>query len=179
MENWWNSTRENQSTRRKACLGSTLSASNLTRSGLVLKSEYTNVFISYLTDNTMCFIRGFRLPPRFWWDLRFYGILRSVEWWSFTDVSGQRVGPIFKGQEVQGEKNTPEERRSQQCVFSLETTIRTLLYREIIVGYLKNNMLCAENAEFLFLCSIWRFIYVPPYLKWFFFFKMWRPAFLW
>jgi hypothetical protein len=27
--------------------------------------------------------------------------LRSVEWWSFTDVAGQRIGSIFKGQEVQ------------------------------------------------------------------------------
>jgi hypothetical protein len=34
-------------------------------------------------------------------DLRFSGILRSV-WWQFlTDVSGQLIGPILKGQEIQ------------------------------------------------------------------------------
>jgi hypothetical protein len=32
------------------------------------------------------------------------GILRRVEWYFFTDVSGQRIGPIFKGQEVQEKK---------------------------------------------------------------------------
>jgi hypothetical protein len=35
-------------------------------------------------------------------------ILRSVEWWSFTDVSGPRIGAIFKGQEVQEEKHNCE-----------------------------------------------------------------------
>jgi hypothetical protein len=30
------------------------------------------------------------------------GTLCSVEWQSFTDVSGQRISPILKGQEVQG-----------------------------------------------------------------------------
>jgi hypothetical protein len=37
---------------------------------------------------------------KFCWDLCSSVILRSVEWSSFTDVSGQRVGRIFKGQEV-------------------------------------------------------------------------------
>ena len=32
-----------------------------------------------------------------------FGILRSVEWQFLTDVSGQPVGPIFKGQAVQEE----------------------------------------------------------------------------
>jgi hypothetical protein len=41
------------------------------------------------------------------WDLRSSGVLRSVEWQSFTDVSGERIGPIFKGQEVQEEKMRP------------------------------------------------------------------------
>jgi hypothetical protein len=31
-------------------------------------------------------------------------MLRSVEWQYFTDVSGQRIGTICKGQEVQEEK---------------------------------------------------------------------------
>jgi hypothetical protein len=43
----------------------------------------------------------FRLPLPCLRDLRSAGILRSVEWQSFTDVSGKHVGPIFKGQEVQ------------------------------------------------------------------------------
>jgi len=35
----------------------------------------------------------------FWgWDLRCFGIVRSVEWYFVTDVSGQTIGPIFKDQ---------------------------------------------------------------------------------
>jgi hypothetical protein len=34
-------------------------------------------------------------------DLCSSGILRNVEWYFCTDVSGQPIGPIFKGQEVQ------------------------------------------------------------------------------
>jgi hypothetical protein len=49
----------------------------------------------------MPIIRDFRLPPRCRLDLLSSGILRSVECESFTDVSGQRIGPMFKGQEVQ------------------------------------------------------------------------------
>jgi hypothetical protein len=58
------------------------------------------------------------------------GFLRRVEWQSFTDVSEQRIGFIFKGQEVQEgcpetsvkyyhttPRNTPEERRSHQHRF--------------------------------------------------------------
>jgi hypothetical protein len=33
------------------------------------------------------------------WDLRSSGILHGVVWQLFMDVSGQRVGPIFTGQE--------------------------------------------------------------------------------
>jgi DNA-binding XRE family transcriptional regulator len=28
-------------------------------------------------------------------------MLRNVDWWLFTDVSGQTIGSIFKGQAVQ------------------------------------------------------------------------------
>jgi hypothetical protein len=38
-----------------------------------------------------------------WTDLRSSGVLRSVERWSFSDVLVQRIGPIFKGHEVQEE----------------------------------------------------------------------------
>jgi len=42
-------------------------------------------------------LRDFRLPSRSWWEPRFSGLLRS-EWWQFiTDVSGQTIGPIFRG----------------------------------------------------------------------------------
>jgi hypothetical protein len=40
----------------------------------------------------------FRLPPRFRWNLHSSGIFRSVEWQFCTDVSGQPIGAIFKGQ---------------------------------------------------------------------------------
>jgi hypothetical protein len=43
------------------------------------------------------------------WDLRYSGILGSVKWQSFTDVSGQHIGPIFKGQ---GEKKACKTLRS-------------------------------------------------------------------
>jgi hypothetical protein len=36
-------------------------------------------------------------------DLRSSGILRSVKWQFCADVSGQPIGSIFKGQEVQEE----------------------------------------------------------------------------
>jgi hypothetical protein len=41
----------------------------------------------------------FRLTPRCWSALRSSGILRGVVWELFTDVSGQRIGPIFTDQE--------------------------------------------------------------------------------
>jgi hypothetical protein len=37
-------------------------------------------------------------------DSRYSGVIRSVEWQFFANVSGQLIGPIFKGQEVQEEK---------------------------------------------------------------------------
>jgi hypothetical protein len=45
-------------------------------------------------------LRDFRLLPQSRVDLRSYGILRSAEWQFHTDVSGQPIGPIFKGPEV-------------------------------------------------------------------------------
>jgi len=43
-------------------------------------------------------MRDFRLPPRCKWNLRYFGILRSVERWFLAHVSEQSIGPIFKGQ---------------------------------------------------------------------------------
>jgi hypothetical protein len=39
----------------------------------------------------------FRLPPRCKGDVRSFEILRRVEWHFITDVSGQPIGPTFKG----------------------------------------------------------------------------------
>jgi hypothetical protein len=50
--------------------------------------------------------------------MRLSGQSRSEERQFLTEVSGQPVGPIFKGQEIQGRNchytlhNTPQERRS-------------------------------------------------------------------
>jgi len=40
----------------------------------------------------------FRLPPRSRCDLQSSGMLRSVCWYFLTDVSGEPIGPMFKGQ---------------------------------------------------------------------------------
>jgi len=48
-------------------------------------------------------LRDFRLPPGRKWDLRSFEILRGVHRHYVTDVSGQRICPIFKGQQIQGE----------------------------------------------------------------------------
>ena len=45
-------------------------------------------------------LRDFRLQPRFSWGLRSSAMLRSVGWSLVTDVSGQNMHPIFKGQRV-------------------------------------------------------------------------------
>jgi hypothetical protein len=68
----------------------------------------------------------FRLLQRCWWDLHLSGVLRSVEWQSFTNVSGQRICPVFKGKMVlihccetsvkvyhSTLHNSPHERRSE------------------------------------------------------------------
>jgi hypothetical protein len=39
------------------------------------------------------------------WDLRSSRVLRSAEWYFLTNVSGHRIGPIFKVQEIPEEKN--------------------------------------------------------------------------
>jgi hypothetical protein len=65
------------------------------------------------------------------WDLRSCRKLDSVEWQILTDVSEQPIGPIFKGQAVQGEisdcltavlHKIPKDRRSHlHCGRSLES----------------------------------------------------------
>jgi hypothetical protein len=40
-------------------------------------------------------MNDFMLPPRCKWDIRSSGMLRSVDRWLITDVSGQHMGPSF------------------------------------------------------------------------------------
>jgi hypothetical protein len=54
-------------------------------------------------------------------DLRSPGVLHSSEWYSFTDVLGQRIGPIFKGQEVRSLK-------FQFCMEFLEAHVKAQPY---------------------------------------------------
>jgi hypothetical protein len=42
----------------------------------------------------------FRLSPRYGIDLHSSEITRNVKWQFLTDVSGQPICPIFKGQEI-------------------------------------------------------------------------------
>jgi hypothetical protein len=53
-----------------------------------------------LSVNLVRHLRDFRFPSRSRRDLYSSGLLRSVEWQFFTDVSGQPIGPISKGQEM-------------------------------------------------------------------------------
>jgi hypothetical protein len=46
-------------------------------------------------------LRDIRLPPQCEWDLPYFGIELSVEWFFRIDVSEQPIGPVFKGQAVQ------------------------------------------------------------------------------
>jgi hypothetical protein len=61
-----------------------------------------NEDFSNLQENITFNLHDFRRPPRCKWDLRFEGgggrILRGLVWYFLTDVSGQPIGPIFKGQ---------------------------------------------------------------------------------
>jgi hypothetical protein len=48
--------------------------------------------------NCVTVVRDVRLPPQCKWDIRSSGMLRGVYWWLVTDVSGQPIGLVFKGQ---------------------------------------------------------------------------------
>jgi hypothetical protein len=51
----------------------------------------------------------FKLPPRCSWDLQSSRILCGVMWQLFTDVSGKRIGTVFKGQK------SPLKMRRMRC----------------------------------------------------------------
>ena len=42
-----------------------------------------------------------RLPPQCQWDLPYFGIELSAEWYFRIDVSVQLIRPVFRGQAVQ------------------------------------------------------------------------------
>jgi hypothetical protein len=72
------------------------------------------------------------------WDLCLSGMLCSIDWKFFTEVLGQPIGPIFKGQVVQKTSesnslhNVPDEERSHlQCSRSLTSwiTVTTLIFQ--------------------------------------------------
>jgi hypothetical protein len=49
---------------------------------------------------------GHKLPRRevcFMWVLHSSGMKRCISWWLVADVSGEHVGPVFKGEAVQDE----------------------------------------------------------------------------
>lgn len=45
-------------------------------------------------------VRDFRLPQRYECDFRLFEILRSVDWYSVTDVSRQPLSLILKGKAI-------------------------------------------------------------------------------
>jgi hypothetical protein len=51
-------------------------------------------------------------------------ILHSIEWWFLTDISGQPVGSIFKGQAVQEGDGT--DRFSQKSVRNYHSTLHRI-----------------------------------------------------
>jgi hypothetical protein len=45
-----------------------------------------------------------------------FGISLSIQWQSFTSVSGQKIGHIFKGQEIQQEKKAIYQPTKHSCI---------------------------------------------------------------
>ena len=54
----------------------------------------------FLYGKVIFHIRDFRLPSQYSWVLHSSGMLRSVNWQLVTDISGQIINPIFKGQAI-------------------------------------------------------------------------------
>jgi hypothetical protein len=70
----------------------------------------TSSAFTYDRKKDRTYVRNSRTLDRL--DLHFSVLLHSVECESFTDVSGQRIGPILKGQEVkEWDRNTFPKRR--------------------------------------------------------------------
>jgi hypothetical protein len=126
-------------------------------------------------QNTLCFaniakreitkhsvFRDFTLPPRCPWDLHSSGVLRGVEWWSFTVVSAQHIGSVFKDQQVQLKmgptgrpetsvqnchptlRNIPEERRFH--------TVFKFTWWPFILRIINKH--CGSEAEFIMLKQV-------------------------
>ena len=64
--------------------------------------QWTGFYVRcYESVQTALYIRDFRLSSLYKWDFHSFEMLVSVCWSLITNVSGQPVGPIFKGQIVQ------------------------------------------------------------------------------
>jgi hypothetical protein len=113
--------------------------------------------------------RDFRLPPRRWWDLRSSGILCSVEWLSFTDVSGRRIAPIFKGKDVlfffleflTSEEGTHTSSRNvgkkitiRRCVIS-QMSVHLIINLNLVGRYFVASLEFNDNVNPLWLLPHW------------------------
>jgi hypothetical protein len=67
----------------------------------------SSIYESLNTNHIITTGTASRIQNIITFDLRSSGILCGVVWYLFNDISGQRIGPIFKGQESE-EKNIPK-----------------------------------------------------------------------
>jgi hypothetical protein len=77
-------------------------------SRLVLSSQYNRLSLSdvtFCTEHDQLIYLDFRIPPRYWCNLWFFWVItRRRVVIIYTDVSRQRVGPIFMGQDSEMER---------------------------------------------------------------------------
>jgi len=79
------------------------------------------------------------------WDLRSSGILCSVEWQSVTDVSGQPIGPIFKGQWRWGPIGYPETSVKTVILNFVKSQTRADLIYTAAVARKQINAVCTKS----------------------------------
>jgi hypothetical protein len=63
-----------------------------------VKDQFAHISVNAVFCMCICRLtagklRDFWLPPRYEWDRHSAGVLRSVDWWLFSDVSGQPTAP--------------------------------------------------------------------------------------
>ena len=78
-----------------------------------------------ISHESMVRLREYRLPPLGRYGLRSSGLLRSVCWQMFTDVSKQSIRPIFKGKASQNFLNCLSEDLVYKLSFSSGTSSLT------------------------------------------------------
>jgi hypothetical protein len=96
---------------------------------------------------THTYLRDFRLPLRRKWGLRSSVTLRSVDLYLVTDVSGQPIGPIFKGQTVQ-EEGRPQIYDSPSFVLNGRNKPRFLIFEQIITNKRNHGADICMNFSF-------------------------------